>query len=182
MSISKWMSWEGGVDLVALSNENVPTPNIIVHFARMVHTPVGSAPSGMIMLPDETGAPKVLAFVSTNQAVGEYFGPHIFGGTPFENAPVVIGEIFVVTDPGRSAKLTVGMVGYEIVCELSNLGELNHVNRQSPILPFHEDSFESEARSVKLTVNGDEVSFILPPVGVSGGPPAVFSSAGMYSR
>ena len=45
MSISKWMSWEGGVDLVAVTSPDLQMPNVIVHVARMVHTPVGSAPS-----------------------------------------------------------------------------------------------------------------------------------------
>lgn len=182
MSVSKWMSWEGGVDLVALSNENVPMPNIIVHFARMVHTPVGSAASGMILLPDETGMPKVMGFVSTDKTVGDYFGANIFAGTPFENAPTLVGEIIVETDYPQTVKATIKVEGYEIILELGELGETLLVNRQSPHLPFHDDSIEATAQKAKLTVNGEELSIILPPTGMSGGAPAVFSPAGIYSR
>lgn len=181
MLVTKWMNWEGGVDLVALSNENMPMPNVIVHFARMVHTPVGSAPSGMILLPDETGVPKVMGFVSTDKTVGDYFAKNIFAGTPFESAPTIVGDISVETN-ADSAKATIKIEGYEVVLELSELGELNRVNRQSPNLPFHDDSLEIAAGKVKLTVNGEEFSVIVPPIGMSGGPAAVFSPAGTYSR
>jgi hypothetical protein len=181
MSVKNWMSWEGGVDLVALSNENVPMPNVIVHIARMVHTPVGSAASGMILLPDETGMPKVMGFVSTDKKVGDYFGANIFAGTPFESAPTIVGDISVEIN-SDSAKVTVKIEGYEVVLELSELGELTRVSRQSPNLPFHDDSLEAQANKVKLTVNGDEVKVIVPPMGMSGGPAAVYSATGMYSR
>ncbi len=180
MSVTNWMSWEGGVDLVALSNENVPMPNVIVHIARMVHTPVGSAASGMILLPDETGMPKVMGFVSTKKEVGDYFGASIFAGTPFESAPTIIGDVSVEIN-SDSAKVTVKIEGYEILLELSELGELTRVSRQSPNLPFHDDSLEAQANTVKLTVNGEEMKVIVPPMGMSGGPAAVYSATGMYS-
>jgi hypothetical protein len=182
MSVTKWMSWEGGVDLVALSNEAIPMPNIIVHFARMVHTPVGSAASGMILLPDESGMPKVMGFVSSVKEVGDYFGANVFAGTPFEAAPTIIGDIKIETNLPDSATATVKIEGYEIVLELSSLGELSRVSRQSPNLPFHDDSLESAAGSVKLTVNGEEMFVIVPPVGMSDGAAAVFSASGFYSR
>jgi hypothetical protein len=182
MSVSKWMSWEGGVDLVALSNENVQMPNVIVHIARMVHTPIGSAASGMILLPDETGMPKVMGFVSTKKEIGDYFGANIFAGTPFENAPTIVGEINVETNFPEAAKVSVAIENYEIILELSDFEALDRVSRQSPNLPFHEDSLEAKATNVKLTVNGEELKVIVPPVGMSGGPAAVYSPAGIYSR
>ncbi len=168
--------------MVALSNEDVPMPNIIVHVARMVHTPVGSAPSGMILLPDENGMPKVMGFLSTNKNVGDYFGANIFAGTPFEAAPTIVGDIKIETNLPHSATATVTIEGYEIVLEISDLGELMRVNRQSPNLPFHDDSLESAAGNVKLIINGEEMSVIVPPVGMSGGAAAVFSATGTYSR
>lgn len=182
MSVTKWMSWEGGVDLVALSNEQMPMPNVIVHFARMVHTPVGSAASGMILLPNDDGTPKIMGFVSTDETVGNYFAGNVFKDTPFENAPTIVGEITVETDFPNSAKVSVKIEGYEIVLELSEFDELTRVNRKSPNLPFNDDSLEAKANSVKLTVNGDELSIIVPPVGMSGGPAAVYSVTGFYSR
>jgi hypothetical protein len=182
MSVNNWMSWEGGVDLVALSNENVPTPNVIVHVARMVHTPVGSAPSGMILLPDETGMPKVMGFVSTDKTVGDYFAKNVFAGTPFESAPTLIAEIAVEIDYPRLAKVTVKIEGYEIVSELSDLGEMFRVSRQSPNLLFHDDSLEAKAWKTKLTVNSEQISVVVPQFGMSGGPAAVYSATGFYSR
>ena len=35
------MSWEGGMDLVAVTSPDLQMPNVIVHLGRMVHTPVG---------------------------------------------------------------------------------------------------------------------------------------------
>jgi hypothetical protein len=181
MSVKNWMSWEGGVDLVALSNENMPMPNVIVHVARIVHTPVGSAPSGMILLPDENGMPKVMGFVSGKKEVGDYFGANIFAGTPFESAPTLVGEISIEASE-VSATATVKIEGYEIVLQLSDLGETVRVSRQSPNLPFHDDSLEAKAWKTKLVVNSEELSVIVPEVGMSGGPGAVFSPAGIYSR
>jgi hypothetical protein len=182
MSVSNWMSWEGGVDLVALSNEDIPMPNVIVHVARMVHTPVGSAASGMILLPDSNGMPKIIGFVSTDKTVGDYFGKNVFAGTPFESAPTIIGEITVETDYPRTAKVTVKIDGCEIISELSDLGETIRVSRQSPNLPFYESSLEAKAWRTKLTVDGEELSVVIPPFGMSGGPAAVYSPVGFYSR
>ena len=181
MSVSKWMSWEGGVDLVALSNEKIEMPNVIVHLARMVHTPVGSAPSGMILLPNEDGTPKIMTFVSTNFEVGNYFASNVFAGTPFENAPTVVGEINVSIAEDL-AEVTLKIEGFNVNLKLSNLGELTRVNRKSPNLPFNDDSLEAEARTVELTINGIVTPVIVPPMGMSGGPAAVYSATGVYSR
>ena len=35
MSLSKWMAWEGGVDLVAVTKEGLEMPNVIVHVGRI---------------------------------------------------------------------------------------------------------------------------------------------------
>ena len=96
-SLKNWRSWEAGVDLVALTQPGLAMPNVIVHVARQVHTPVGSAPSGMIFWqPDPAQPPKVMGFISHDEAkVGPYFGPSIFAGTPFQNAPVLPAQIEV---------------------------------------------------------------------------------------
>ena len=43
MAVTQWMSWEGGVDLIAVTMPDVAVPNGIVHVARM--NP--SAPCGL---------------------------------------------------------------------------------------------------------------------------------------
>ncbi len=182
MSVTKWMSWEGGVDLVALTLEGLEMPNVIVHFARMVHTPEGSAPSGMILLPNEDGTPKIMAFVSESEKVGDYFASNIFAGTPFEQAPAMVGSIQVDVDFPNSTQARIQVGGFDVQMTLSDFGDLNRVNRKSPALPFHDDSLEAAASKVELMVNGEELRVIVPPVGMSGGPAAVYSATGMYSR
>jgi hypothetical protein len=74
--VSAYMSWSDGVDLVAFSALGPPMPNVIVHCARMVHTPVGSAPAGLIFIPDETNPalPRAVGFVSPDPDVAAYLG------------------------------------------------------------------------------------------------------------
>src|SRR5688572_18542458 len=63
--ITSWMSWEGGVDLCAATQGGLAMPNVIIHVARMVHTPNGSAPAGMILYqPDPAAPPLVMGFCS----------------------------------------------------------------------------------------------------------------------
>lgn len=182
MKTNHWMSWEGGVDLVALTQANLEMPNVIVHVARMVHTPVGSAPSGMILLPNEDGSPKVMGFISTNAAVCDYFAPNIFAGTPFEQAPSLQADFDFFIDAPQVASVKISVAGHEVELQLSELGDLHRVNRQSPNLPFHDDSLEAAAASVSLKVDGEPLNILIPPMGMSGGPAAVYAAAGIYSR
>ena len=41
-NLTKWMSWKGGIDLVAATSPHLEMPNLIVYLGRMVNTPVGS--------------------------------------------------------------------------------------------------------------------------------------------
>ncbi|WP_456378305.1 hypothetical protein [Lutibacter sp.] len=144
------MSWEGGVDLVALSNED--------------------------------GSPKVMDFVSTSKTVGDYFAKNVFADTPFEQAPTIVVDAmdFNITDD--IAEVTIKMEGFIINLKLSNLDDLTRENRQSPALPFHDHSLEAKANKVALTINGVATPVIVPPMGMSGRPAAVYSAAGVYSR
>jgi hypothetical protein len=181
--IKNWMSWEGGVDLAASTQEGLPMPNIIVHVARMAHTPVGSAPSGMVLSqPDLGGPPKVMGFVSSDPVVGAYFGPNIFAETPFETAPVLEASIEVEFANGVArARVEVGDVILET--ELSGLGETELMSRRpGGMTPFNQQGVEQSASSATLKVNGVEVSLILPKVGMSGGAPAVYGACGIYAR
>jgi hypothetical protein len=120
MSLNNWMSWEGGVDLIAKTSLELQMPNVIVHVARMVHTPVGSAPGGMIFWqPDPAAPPLAFGFVSSDAKVGDYFGKHIFAGTPFENAPTLLGAITIeINDEQATAKVEIP--GYIFESHLSN--------------------------------------------------------------
>lgn len=183
MSLENWMSWEGGVDLVALTKEGLEMPNVIVHVARMVHTPVGSAPSGILFWqPDVSAPPQVFGFVSTDATVGAYFGKHIFAGTPFENAPVIAADIRICTS-AEQASAYVAVPGFVFESTLSGLGETTLIHRGPlPTAPFHQQGLEAAASKASLKVNGTEVALIIPPVGMTGGPCAVLAACGLYAR
>jgi hypothetical protein len=177
------MAWEGGVDLVALTRPDLQMPNVIVHVARLVHTPIGSAPSGMIFWqPDPAAPPAVIGFISTDPKVGAYFGPKIFAGTPFESAPVLVATIEIETGSGFvGAKVTVA--GHVFQTRLSNLQPAALVQRApGGITPFTQQGVEAAAGRAQLWVDGTEVSLIVPPVGISGGPAAVSAPCGLYAR
>jgi hypothetical protein len=181
--VKKWMSWEGGIDLVALTQPGLQMPNVIVHLARMVHTPVGSAPSGMILWqPDPAAAPAVMGFVSTDPEVGRYFGPHIFAGTPFEQAPVLNGFIQIDIAGNKAySKCSVG--GHVFEVEMGDFSEPYLINREPAAMPpFHQQGVEIHARKVSLKVDGQPVELIVPPVGITGGPASVVAPNGVYAR
>lgn len=178
------MSWEGGVDLIAVTQPGLAMPNIIVHVARMVHTPVGSAPSGMVFYqPDPNAPPALLGFVSHDATVGKYFGPKIFAGTPFEQAPVLAAKIEINSSkPGEvSASVTVG--GFVLQTRLSGLKAAELIQRAPAAMPpFWQQGVEVAAGAAELTVNGKRVAIQLPPMGITGGPAAVWSPCGVYAR
>ncbi|MFN8288866.1 MAG: hypothetical protein U0U70_01290 [Chitinophagaceae bacterium] len=182
-AVTNWMSWEGGVDLAAVTSPDLQMPNVIVHLGRIVHTPVGSAPSGMIFWqPDPKGMPAVFGFVGTDEKVGSYFGPNIFAGTPFENAPVLNATIDIQISDGKAiSKCVVGDYTFEV--EMSDFSEPYLIDRKPAAMPpFYQQGVEMHARKVSLKVNGELINIIVPPVGISGGPAAVVAPNGVYAR
>ena len=183
MSCENWMSWEGGVDLIALTAADLTMPNVIVHVARMVHTPVGSAPSGIVFWqPDPSAPPAAFGFVSSDPAVGAYFGKHIFAGTPFENAPVIEASITIETGAG-TAGARVEIPGFVFETRLTDLAPAVRIVREPlPTAPFHQMGLEAPAGNASLKVNGSDVPLTIPPVGITGGPCAVLAPCGIYAR
>ena len=182
-NVSKWMSWEGGIDLVAVTSPDLQMPNLIVHLGRMVNTPVGNAASGMILWqPDPTGMPAVMGFVSTNEEVGKYFGPNIFADTPFEQAPVLNATIDIeITADKAISKCVVGDYTFEV--EMSEFSEPYLIDRKpSAMPPFYQQGVEIHAKKATLKVNGQAINIIIPPAGISGGPASVVSPNGVYAR
>jgi hypothetical protein len=185
MTISNWMSWEGGVDLAGSTIPGSTQPNIIVHVARLVHTPVGSAPSGMILFqPDLAKAPLFMGFISTDLQVGNYFAPKVFTDTPFEAAPTLLAKIIIDTahlPDAVSAHILID--GYEIEAELSNFESLVSIDRSigSP-LPFSQQGLEAAATNVSLKINGNSIDTHLLPTSITGGASAVWSPTGIYAR
>lgn len=182
-NVSKWMSWEGGIDLVAVTSPDLQMPNLIVHLGRMVNTPAGNAASGMILWqPDPNGMPAVMGFVSTNEEVGKYFGPNIFAGTPFEQAPVLNAAIDIeITADKATSKCVVGDYTFEV--EMSDFSAPYLINREPAAMqPFHQQGVEIHAQKVTLKINGEAINIIVPPVGITGGPASVVSPNGVYAR
>jgi hypothetical protein len=184
MQVTNWMSWEGGVDLAASTIEGAEQPNVIVHIARVVHTPLGSAASGMVFYqPDPNAAPAFMGFVSTDPQIGAYFGPNIFGGTPFESAPVLPAQIEVAASLLGSVGVKVTIEGFEIETRLSELGPLELVERPfGAPLPFVQQGLEAPAGKFSLKINGVTVPVFPLPIGLSGGSCAVWSPTGVYAR
>ncbi len=59
--------------------------------------------------PDTNAAPLVMGFVSTNETVGNYFGPNIFAGTPFETAPTLTATFDItINDSDVGGIVTLG--------------------------------------------------------------------------
>ena len=182
-NVTKWMSWEGGIDLAAVTSADLQMPNLIVHLGRMVNTPVGSAASGMILWqPDPTAMPAVMGFVSTNKEVGAYFGPNIFAGTPFEQAPVLEGSINIeITEDNATATCVVS--GHTFELEMTDFTEPYLIDREpSAMPPFYQQGLEIHAQKVNVKINGEAINIIVPPVGITGGPASVISPNGVYAR
>lgn len=183
LNVKCWMSWEGGIDLVAVTSPELQMPNVIIHLGRMVNTPVGNAPSGMILWqPDPNSLPLVMGFVSTDEKVGKYFGPNIFAGTPFENAPVLTATIEMnITSDKAISKCVVGGFTFEV--ELSDLSEPYLIDRKPAAMPpFYQQGVELHAKKATLKVNGELINIIVPPIGITGGPASVVAPNGVYAR
>jgi len=182
-TLHHYMSWEGGIDLCALTDPALAMPNLIVHLARTVHTPVGSAPSGMVLLQlDPQAPPSLMGFVSSDPNVGAYFGPHIFKDTPFETAPVLSADFDFQFEPQRCS-VQLNVAGHQLLLRFAKLGPLELIQRSPQAMPpFFQQGLESQAGEVELSLDGRPLQLTLPAVGISGGPPAVWSPAGIYAR
>jgi len=183
VNVTKWMSWEGGIDLAAVTSADLQMPNLIVHLGRLVNTPVGSAASGMILWqPDPTAMPAVMGFVSTNKDVGAYFGPNIFADTPFEQAPVLEATISIaITENSATSTCVVGDYTFEV--EMSDFSTPYLIDRQpSAMPPFYQQGVEIHAQKVSVKINGELINIIVPPMGITGGPASVVSPNGVYAR
>jgi hypothetical protein len=180
---AQWMSWEAGIDVVGVTRPGLAMPNVLVHVARMVHTPVGSAPSGMVLWqPDPDAAPLLVAFVSTDPEVGSYFGSRIFAGTPFEPAPALDAALAViVSDTSINARVQAG--GHLFEVELTDLGAPYVIHRPpASMTPFVQQGIEAAAGNVRLKVDGAPIDVMPLEVGIAGGPGAVWAPCGLYAR
>lgn len=174
--LAHWMSWEGGVDLLGCTAPGLPMPNAIIHVARMVHTPRGSCPAGMIFWqPDPAAAPVLFGFITTDLAVGAYFGPTMFAGTPFEQAPVLKANISTTID-GHGGNARVEVNGHLIETSLSGLAPQVLVDRApGGMAPFRTQGVERVASAGRLRIDGVDIAL----VNVTG---SLVSPTGVYGR
>ena len=183
INVTKWMSWESGIDLAACTSADLQMPNLIIHVARMVHTPAGNAASGMILWqPNSLAVPEVFGFVSTDAEVGKYFGPNIFADTPFEQAPVLNAQ-FTFTNTATTAHVVIDTSTHKFELTMGNFSLPYLIDRKpSAMPPFYQQGVEMEAGKVEVKINGQAIDIIMPPIGISGGPAATFSPNGTYAR
>lgn len=181
----EFMAWMDGVDAMLKPTPDSPLPHVLVHVAREVITPLGSCAAGMLLLnPDLKEVPDLFCFIAEDPEIGGYFGPKIFAGTPFEQAPVFTAAIRVnSTFPGKVvADIHVdALIPYDITLEMSNFDPAQYYDRPGG-MPFRQNVIEAKANTAKFIINGRDVSQPLPPEGIAGGLPACYSPAGLYIR
>ena len=182
MTIHDWMCWTGGVDVAGSTDANAAVPNVIVHVARRVETPIGATAAGLVFIqPNRAAAPLAFGFVCEDERIGAYFGPSIFAGTPFEGAPVLRATIAII-DEAQQSSATVRIGAMEIVATLDSLGPPEAIHRAPGPMPFVQQGIERVAGRVSILVDGRDLKVSVPAVGLSGGPGAVVTPCGVYAR
>ncbi|NLH41470.1 MAG: hypothetical protein GX448_06485 [Planctomycetes bacterium] len=176
-----FLAWHDGVDALLKPSPDSPMPNVLIHTARMVCTPMGICQAGMILInPANKAVPDFFGFVAEDLDIGRYFGPRIFKGTPFENAPVHLARMqFDIDFPGQVA-CTVEAAGHVIELSLGEFDEARFCHRP-PAMPFTQNVVEARARKAVFTFDGRVIPGTLPPDGLAGGLPACYAPTGLYT-
>jgi hypothetical protein len=182
MSVTHFMSWIGGVDLFA-ATPGSPQPNVIIHLARAVTTPLGTAPSGLVFFqPDASKPPLFAGFVCSDAKLGAYYGPKIFAGTPFEKLPTLKAKIEIVETP-KIVSAKVSIAGFVIETKLSDFGPLERIEREiGKPMPFAQQGVEAHAQKASLKINGKEIALSALPYSLEMGGSSVWSPGGTYTR
>lgn len=182
MEIESWLSWEYGIDITASTVDHAALPNLVIHAARRVFTPVGNSVAGLVLFtPPRASEPTLRYVVAENYEVGRYCATRVFAGTPFENAEVCGGEV-TVEECGAAIEMRVKIASVEIEARLENLGVLEEVMRPPGVLPYSQNQLEAGAQSVALRIDGIEQPLYLPPGVAEIAPLALWKPCGHYSR
>jgi hypothetical protein len=184
MAVTQWMCWEGALHLSATTRPGFDAPNLLLHVARLVITPVGSAAAGLLSWSPEPGRPPALAgFLCMDALVGSYFAPKIWAGTPYEKSPVLPGQIAFATKLPHAASARVQVAGHVFEVALDAIAPQQLVQRApGHPLPFAQQGIEAAAGAVALRVNGVELRATVAKTGAFGGPGAAWSATGIYAR
>ena len=175
-----FLSWFDGVDAMLKPTPDAPMPNVLVHVARITNTPAGMTPGGMLLInPDNKEMPDLFGFICEDEELGKYYGPKIFKGTPFENAPVLVAKISMNIDFPNSVSTKIEVADHVIELELSNFDEAQFYHREGG-MPFTQNVVEALAHTAVFKFDGRVLEGQLPESGIGGGLPAVYSPAGIY--
>ena len=175
-----FLSWFDGIDAMLKPTPDAPMPNVLVHVARITKTPMGMTPGGMLLInPDNKEMPDLFGFIAEDEELGKYYGPKIFKGTPFENAPVLKANITINIDFPNSVSTKIEAGGHTVELELSGFDEAQYYNRAGG-MPFTQNVIEALAHKAVFKFDGRVLEGDLPPGGIGGGLAAVYSPAGLY--
>ena len=175
-----FLAWYDGVDAMLKPGPDSPLPNVLIHTARIVSTPMGLCKAGMILVnPQNKAMPDFVGFVAEDVEMGRYFGPRIFKGTPFENAPVHQAEMVFGIDYPNTVTVSVTAAGHVIELELSRFDAAQYYHRP-PAMPFTQDVIEAQAHKAVFRFDGKVIPGELPQTGLAGGLPACYAPAGLY--
>lgn len=176
-----FLSWTDGVDALLKPSDDAPLPHVLVHVARVTNTPWGIAPAGMLLInPDMKEVPDFFGFVCADEELGKYFGPKIFKGTPFEQAPVFKANINIHVDFPGNVRATIEVAGHVCELEMSSFDAAQYYNRDPFPMPFRQNVIEAKASSATFKWNGKIIGGALPATGIGSGLPACYSPSGMY--
>lgn len=82
----------------------------------------------LLINPDLKEVPDFFGFVCADEKLGKYYGPKIFKGTPFENAPVFKGNIEMnITFPGN-VSVRIEVAGHICEFEMSDFDAAQYYN------------------------------------------------------
>lgn len=175
-----YLSWHDGVDAMLKPTPDSPMPNVLVHAARMVNTPLGICSAGMLLInPQNKEIPDFFGFIAEDEDLGKYYGPYIFKGTPFEQAPVFKAEFHFDLDFPNKTFIKIEAAGHSIELELSDFDPAIYYDRPGG-MPFHQNVIEAVAHKALFKFDGEVIGGELPPEGLAGGLPACYAPTGIY--
>ena len=96
----------------------------------------------LLINPDNKEMPDLFGFICEDEELGKYYGPKIFKGTPFENAPVLVAKITMNIDFPNSISTKIEVAGHVIELELSNFDEAQFYHREGG-MPFTQNVVEA---------------------------------------
>jgi len=176
-----YLSWHDGIDAMLKPTPDAPLPNVLIHTARIVNAPPGVCQAGMILInPDNKPTPDFFGFVTEDPVIGKYYGPRIFKGTPFENAPVVKAKITSVVEYPDRVYTKIKTEKHVIELELTQFEPAKFCDRPANPFAFHQYVVEAQAKKAIFKFDGKVIPGELPSSGIAGGPAACYAPTGLY--